>query len=55
MVVLNPGDESWGNDGFWPWPRYRAYPSSMVKGVTSDFNRIKRVSTTTRLNNDICI
>jgi hypothetical protein len=44
MVVLNPGDESWGNDGFWPWPRYRAYPSGMVKGVSSDFNRINRDS-----------
>jgi hypothetical protein len=26
-----------------------------LKGVTSDFNRIKRVSATTRINNDICI
>ena len=53
MVVLNPGDESWGNDGFRSWPRYRPYPCAiggMVKHLRTDFNRfdqIPLVSTTT--------
>lgn len=42
MVVLNPGDESWGNDGFRSWPRYRPYTHGMVKHLTTDFNRIER-------------
>jgi len=49
MVVLNPGDESWGNDGFRSWPRYRPYPYGMVKHLRTDFNRVPNLI---RIDND---